>query len=42
MKSTRLIGLTAATLLSSASFAYAEGELHIFNWGDYTNPELIE
>jgi spermidine/putrescine transport system substrate-binding protein len=22
--------------------AAAEGELHIFNWGNYTNPELIE
>jgi spermidine/putrescine transport system substrate-binding protein len=42
MKSTRLIGLAAATLLGSTGFASAEGELHIFNWGDYTNPELIE
>jgi spermidine/putrescine transport system substrate-binding protein len=42
MKSTRLIGLAAAALLGSTGFASAEGELHIFNWGDYTSPELIE
>jgi spermidine/putrescine-binding protein len=34
MTSTRMIGLAAAALLGSSSFAYAEGELHIFNWGD--------
>ena len=22
--------------------AHAEGELNIYNWGNYTNPELIE
>ena len=22
--------------------ALADGELHIYNWGDYTNPKLIE
>jgi spermidine/putrescine transport system substrate-binding protein len=42
MTSTRLIGLAAATLLGSAGFAYAEGELNIFSWGAYTSPELIE
>jgi spermidine/putrescine transport system substrate-binding protein len=42
MKSTRLIGLAAAALLGSTGFASAEGELKIFNWGDYTSPELIE
>ena len=26
----------------SATPAMADGELHIFNWGDYTNPKLIE
>jgi spermidine/putrescine transport system substrate-binding protein len=36
-----------ASLVAIASFAgaapaAAEGELHIFNWGNYTNPELIE
>jgi spermidine/putrescine transport system substrate-binding protein len=38
-----LLKLTAATaLLFTSSAAWAEGELHIFNWGDYTNPKLIE
>lgn len=32
--------LAAATL--AAGPALAEGELNIFNWGNYTNPELIE
>ncbi len=29
-------------LLASAGTAQAAGELNIFNWGNYTNPELIE
>ena len=33
---------TAAVVLASTSFAYAEGELQLFNWGDYTNPELLK
>ena len=33
-----LVGL----LLGLAPTARAEGTLNIFNWGDYTNPELIE
>lgn len=33
---------TAALLLASTSFAYAEGELQLFNWGDYTNPEMLK
>jgi spermidine/putrescine transport system substrate-binding protein len=39
----RLLGVvtTAAALLAMAS-ARAEGELHIYNWGNYTNPKLIE
>ena len=35
----------AATLLGLASAggqALAAGELHIYNWGNYTSPELIE
>ena len=28
-------------LAASASTAFAAGELQIFNWGDYTNPELV-
>ena len=33
---------SAATLLFIAGQAHADGELHIYNWGDYTNPKLIE
>ncbi len=29
-------------LAMTTSLAFAEGELQIFNWGDYTNPELIK
>ena len=40
----RMMGLAgAAALVMSASTAMAAGgELHIYNWGDYTNPKLIE
>jgi spermidine/putrescine transport system substrate-binding protein len=40
----RRLGLAAfATgLLASAAMAHAEGELNIFNWGNYTNPELVK
>ena len=31
-----------AMLLLAAVPAMAAGELHIFNWGDYTNPDLIK
>jgi spermidine/putrescine transport system substrate-binding protein len=42
MKQGRKILLSAAMLLASVSFAHADGELHIFNWGNYTNPDLIK
>ncbi|PSJ64812.1 extracellular solute-binding protein [Kumtagia ephedrae] len=32
----------AIAVLALAGSAAAEGELNIFNWGDYTNPELIK
>ena len=31
-----------ALMLAMAVPAAAEGELNIFNWGDYTNPELVK
>jgi spermidine/putrescine transport system substrate-binding protein len=37
-----LLGVAAIALLLGPGAAHAEGELHIFNWGDYTNPKLIE
>lgn len=36
-----IAGAVAAVLLAAPA-AQAEGELHLFNWGDYTNPKLIE
>lgn len=30
-----------ALLLASTALAQAEGELQLFNWGDYTSPELL-
>ncbi len=31
-----------AILLASATLANAEGELQLFNWGDYTSPDLLK
>lgn len=38
------LGLTAlaAGLMASTAVAQAEGELNIFNWGNYTSPEMIK
>ena len=38
-----LTGFTAASaLLLSVTAALAEGELNIYNWGNYTSPEMIK
>jgi spermidine/putrescine transport system substrate-binding protein len=42
MNKGRKIIVTAAMLLASVSMAHAAGELHIFNWGNYTSPDLIK
>ncbi len=34
--------LASAAVLAFAGAAQAEGELHIYNWGNYTNPELVK
>lgn len=34
--------LAVSLLLSTALPALAEGQLNLFNWGDYTSPELLE
>ena len=35
--------ITAAVmLLASVSLAHADGELHIYNWGNYTSPDMIK
>jgi spermidine/putrescine transport system substrate-binding protein len=38
----KLSYLAVAGLLLSSSASYAAGELHIYNWGNYTNPDLIK
>ncbi|MEM7225979.1 MAG: extracellular solute-binding protein [Pseudomonadota bacterium] len=37
-----IVTLAAAALSLAASPALAAGELHIYNWGNYTSPELIK
>ncbi|MFZ5751491.1 MAG: extracellular solute-binding protein [Pseudomonadota bacterium] len=37
----RLLSATAI-LLAGASLAHAEGELNLYNWGNYTSPEMIK
>jgi spermidine/putrescine transport system substrate-binding protein len=41
MKNKLLATASIATLLWTSGQALAAGELHIYNWGDYTSPELI-
>lgn len=38
----RLLCTTTATLALAAGAAAAEGELNIYNWGNYTSPEMID
>lgn len=38
---TRTLALTLAALMASTSLASAQGVLNIYNWGNYTNPELL-
>jgi len=42
MKWKTTAGIAALALLASTGVASAAGELNIFNWGNYTNPELIK
>jgi len=42
MKNRILTMLTAMSLTLMTGNAFAAGELHIYNWGNYTNPEMIE
>ena len=34
--------LAGAALFAAAGTAHAEGELNIYNWGNYTSPEMIK
>lgn len=42
MRKTPLLLSLSALALAAAGTARAEGELNIFNWGEYTSPELIK
>ena len=42
MKIKLISSVFATTLAFSSSALFAAGELNIFNWGNYTSPELIE
>ncbi|SEL31110.1 spermidine/putrescine transport system substrate-binding protein [Roseovarius nanhaiticus] len=40
--STKHTAAILAAAIAAAGPAWAEGELNIYNWGNYTNPDLIE
>ena len=42
MKKRLILALSVAGIALATGPALAKGELHIYNWGDYTNPELIK
>ena len=42
MKKKLFAAVSVAVMLTTAGPALAAGELHIFNWGNYTNPDLIK
>ena len=42
MKMTLKVALLGAAVLMMPTAAWAEGELNIFNWGNYTSPEMIK
>jgi spermidine/putrescine transport system substrate-binding protein len=42
MRLFKTLGLSVAALALSAASALAAGELNIFNWGNYTSPDLIK
>ncbi len=41
-KTTHSMAATLAAAVALAGPAWAEGELNLYNWGNYTSPELIE
>ena len=42
MKKILMVAASAASLLLVAGPALAAGELHSDNWGNYTNPKLVQ
>ena len=39
---TRTLAIAAAAVLGTATLAQAEGVVNLYNWGNYTSPELLE
>ncbi|MDO9416150.1 ABC transporter substrate-binding protein [Pararhizobium sp.] len=42
MKAIRITTAIIVTLLATTGLARAEGELNIYNWGNYTSPDMIK
>lgn len=42
MKHTMKLAAAAIALMASTAIAHAEGELNLYNWGNYTSPEMIK
>ncbi|MCB1378502.1 MAG: extracellular solute-binding protein, partial [Alphaproteobacteria bacterium] len=42
MKFKMIATMASAAMLALAGSAHAEGELNIYNWGNYTSPEMIK
>ncbi|MCA0432222.1 MAG: extracellular solute-binding protein [Proteobacteria bacterium] len=42
MKFLKTLAVSAAAIVMGAGAALADGELNIFNWGNYTSPEMIK
>lgn len=42
MKMTMKLLMAGAALWATAGMAHADGELNIFNWGNYTNPDVVK
>jgi spermidine/putrescine transport system substrate-binding protein len=42
MNKKMVIGVVAATVMAFSGMAQAAGKLNMYNWGNYTNPELIK
>ena len=42
MKRKALLAATAVSLIAMAGLARADGELNLYNWGNYTSPEVVK
>ena len=42
MKARLTTALAGLAMIATAGAAHADGELNIFNWGNYTSPEMIK